>query len=196
MTNKGQHWTSKRFTDEEVSLLTEIWANSNRDTISQQLPSHPYGSILQKARKLGLRKSPEFKAQRMQPAIQAHLAKVRANPAPITLWKQLSRRIRERDNSQCQSCGRFDNLNVHHIDNDKDNNDVDNLITLCDTCHLQRHWEERGPFLKEVDFKHWVDNDFKHFCRKLDFQSIKINFLMALLALILALLAILVVKII
>ena len=45
-------------------------------------------------------------------------------------------------------------------------------------------------------FQHWVDNDFKHFCRKIDFQSVKINFLMALLAIILALLAILVVKII
>ena len=45
-------------------------------------------------------------------------------------------------------------------------------------------------------FSHWVDNDFKHFCRKIDFQNVKLNFLMALLALILALLAILVVKII
>jgi len=45
-------------------------------------------------------------------------------------------------------------------------------------------------------FQHWVDNDFKHICRRIDFQNVKINFLMALLAIILALLAILVVKII
>ena len=45
-------------------------------------------------------------------------------------------------------------------------------------------------------FQNWVDNDFKHFCRKIDFQNVKLNFLMALLALILALMAILIMKVI
>ena len=54
----------------------------------------------------------------------------------------------------------------------------------------------KKTYLTIEAFQHWVDNDFKHFCRKIDFQNVKLNFLMALLALILALMAILMVKVI
>jgi len=52
--------------------------------------------------------------------------------------------------------------------------------------------------LKELKEKvyHFIDNDFVHFKNKVSLQNMKINFLMALVALILALMAILVVKII
>ena len=50
--------------------------------------------------------------------------------------------IRVRDNRTCQECGllEIDNnkgkkLEVHHIDFDKENNNEDNLISLCKGCH-------------------------------------------------------------
>ena len=47
----------------------------------------------------------------------------------------------ERDNFTCQICmfagdGYIDRkLSVHHKDGDRKNNDMENLITLCDRCH-------------------------------------------------------------
>lgn len=52
--------------------------------------------------------------------------------------------VRERDNQTCQICGkewdgtgpRFD---VHHIDDNKNNFEIGNLITLCKSCHTKSH---------------------------------------------------------
>lgn len=63
--------------------------------------------------------------------------------------------ILERDNHSCLVCG--DNgsnskLTVHHIDGksyasgfkpNEANNSVDNLITLCNSCHHKLHWWQR-----------------------------------------------------
>jgi len=64
-----------------------------------------------------------------------------------TDWTQtLKRSIRERDNYICQLCSQYGN-DVHHIDYNKKNCDVNNLITLCIPCHRKtnhnRHyWEQ------------------------------------------------------
>ena len=55
--------------------------------------------------------------------------------------KDLKQSILDRDNNICQdpNCN-IENpkiLCIHHIDYDKNNNDIDNLITLCCLCHLK-----------------------------------------------------------
>lgn len=59
---------------------------------------------------------------------------------PIEFTPQLREEIRERDNRKCQrcyipeaECRRL--LDVHHIDGNKNNNNPENLISLCDSCH-------------------------------------------------------------
>ncbi len=58
-------------------------------------------------------------------------------------WNEkLRRSIRERDDHSCQLCGKTkeeegQNLSVHHIDEDKQNNHPDNLISLCTACHMR-----------------------------------------------------------
>ena len=56
--------------------------------------------------------------------------------------------VLERDNWQCQKCFLTaeqhlllfsKNISVHHIDGNKQNNSLDNLITLCVRCHRQLH---------------------------------------------------------
>ena len=51
--------------------------------------------------------------------------------------------ILKRDGYKCVKCGSISNLNVHHKDHSgnqkKPNNSPDNLITLCDTCHISEH---------------------------------------------------------
>lgn len=44
----------------------------------------------------------------------------------------------------CQMCGYKENilaLEVHHMDHDRDNNDLENLIVLCCNCHAIHHHE-------------------------------------------------------
>ena len=55
-------------------------------------------------------------------------------------WKAIAHRIRQRDSYTCQLCGEYrkhwgPHLHVHHIDADKTNNALTNLISLCAKCH-------------------------------------------------------------
>lgn len=56
------------------------------------------------------------------------------NSYSVDWTETLKRSIRERDNYICQICNRYGNQ-VHHIDYDKNNCEVSNLITLCVGCH-------------------------------------------------------------
>ena len=56
--------------------------------------------------------------------------------------QQLKEKVRVRDNFICQLCGipelEFNKrLCIHHIDYDKQNNNINNLISLCMNCHLK-----------------------------------------------------------
>ena len=49
----------------------------------------------------------------------------------------------------CKRCGSKNKLTVHHIDNSggekhhsRSNNKINNLITLCMSCHGKTHWEK------------------------------------------------------
>jgi 5-methylcytosine-specific restriction endonuclease McrA len=86
--------------------------------------------------------------------VKGHVARLdRAHPweggrsfEPYTLdWPQVSLTIRRRDGFKCQRCfGPSRRLHVHHIDTDKQNNDPENLITLCASCHATVHAGLRG----------------------------------------------------
>jgi len=59
-------------------------------------------------------------------------------PYPPEFSSSLRRRIRERDNNICGSCGigaSESRMEVHHIDYNKANNTEGNLITLCHRCN-------------------------------------------------------------
>jgi len=70
---------------------------------------------------------------------------------PEKFNKKLKRQIRERDNHTCQMCGAseeyckdvFDRvLEVHHLDENKQNCDKQNLISVCRSCHGKLQNEE------------------------------------------------------
>jgi 5-methylcytosine-specific restriction endonuclease McrA len=82
------------------------------------------------------------------------------NPDKIKKYRQTAKdnyifggnRIKalERDNYTCQRCGTNDDLHVHHIDGlgtttplDQRNNALENLQTLCRSCHTTVHAMER-----------------------------------------------------
>lgn len=60
-------------------------------------------------------------------------------------WKDIRKKILERDSWNCRVCRTDDNLHVHHIDYSRDNNEMENLVTLCRDCHGGIHRENYMP---------------------------------------------------
>ena len=57
----------------------------------------------------------------------------------------LKEQIRFRDKYKCQICDYYQlennkSLDIHHIDYDKQNNHINNLITLCKSCHMKTNY--------------------------------------------------------
>jgi len=57
-------------------------------------------------------------------------------------WKNIAVNIKNLAGWKCENCGQKDSdekgcrLTVHHLNMDKANNDHNNLIALCQRCHL------------------------------------------------------------
>jgi len=70
-------------------------------------------------------------------------------PYPAEFNQDLKYRIRKRDDYTCQNCNIVEeeylivygrNLDVHHIDYNKENCRKDNLITLCTSCNVRANY--------------------------------------------------------
>ena len=53
-------------------------------------------------------------------------------------WAKLRDSLKE-ERRKCQRCGATENLHVHHIDHNTRNNKLDNLVVLCQSCHISYH---------------------------------------------------------
>jgi hypothetical protein len=62
-------------------------------------------------------------------------------------WSRTYRNIAFRNHPpECKYCGysRYQGvLEVHHIDENRDNNDPSNLVIVCPTCHVEQHFLRR-----------------------------------------------------
>lgn len=79
-------------------------------------------------------------------------------------YKFLRHEIKERDNYTCQLCNkkeRSNKLNVHHIDENKSNNERYNLITLCISCHKKFHTKKSDRLLYKTQALY---NTKKQYC--------------------------------
>jgi 5-methylcytosine-specific restriction endonuclease McrA len=77
-------------------------------------------------------------------------------PYPPAFNKQLKDRVRARDNFICQRCGVPElecnqKLAIHHIDYDKKNCEIENLIALCNGCNRKVNYnrERWTEYFKE-----------------------------------------------
>jgi hypothetical protein len=76
---------------------------------------------------------------------------------PKLLYKgftnKIKQQVRERDGNRCVICSipkeeHGFNLHVHHIDYDKTNNELYNLVCVCRHCHGKIHGDEAAWYLK------------------------------------------------
>ena len=61
-------------------------------------------------------------------------------------WKEIRKEVYKRDRFTCQrnDCKNADKrvpLDVHHIDDNPNNNILSNLIALCRSCHVKTTWQ-------------------------------------------------------
>lgn len=78
--------------------------------------------------------------------------------------KRLKEKIKKRDKYQCKVCGKAITKHgyVHHIDYVKQNNNPDNLILLCNSCHSKANFHRRS----------WMDIlSFFMLCAKSEFDE-------------------------
>jgi len=70
--------------------------------------------------------------------IRAKRPRLRLDPEA---YRKLCREVLERDGWRCQSCGRMENLQVHHIQPRSRLGDdtAENLVALCAKCHQEVH---------------------------------------------------------
>ncbi len=64
--------------------------------------------------------------------------------------------------NKCESCGegKYWLLLVHHKDKDRNNNSLENLITLCYNCHAEQHLIMKDGLL-QVDWKALSTDEIK-----------------------------------
>ena len=63
-------------------------------------------------------------------------------------WEQTRRAAFERDRWRCRECGRAGRLDAHHVTSLHKGGapyDLDNLATLCRSCHIERHRRKLSP---------------------------------------------------
>lgn len=68
------------------------------------------------------------------------------------LTPEEKRVLKVRVNHRCEKCGKFfsyDNLYIHHIDHNEGNNNVSNLMVICQPCHAAIHRMEGGYILDD-----------------------------------------------
>lgn len=65
--------------------------------------------------------------------------------------------IKKRDNFVCRLCGKKELLDIHHIDYNKNNNKLNNLISLCHSCHSKTN-KNRSIWLNK--FKEVTENSY------------------------------------
>lgn len=110
--------------------------------------------------------TPEAKKNRSKASSGANNGRWRGGasfePYGLEFNGKLKAFIRKRDNYQCQECKIKENgkaHDCHHIDYCKQNNEPENLITLCNSCHSKtnskrQYWQNHFEFqmsLKEVN---------------------------------------------
>ncbi len=124
------------FSEERRRKISEA-LKGNKNGLGYKFPPEDKERRRELNRKLGL-KPPILKGSE-SPGWRGGISKL---PYSQDWTDTLKEAVRQRDNYKCQECGCpqeecIRKLHVHHIDYDKKNCSLSNLITLCEKCHIK-----------------------------------------------------------
>lgn len=82
--------------------------------------------------------------------------------------------------TKCEKCGTEEGqLDMHHIDFDENNNELDNLMCLCRSCHMKIHRPAKGCKVEGCDNKHkghgYCDKHYQRIRRHGNAHTVKWN---------------------
>lgn len=143
---KAGFWSGKKLSDATKKKLSEI--NKGKKL---SIETRKKLSIIAKSRSLPSDETREkirqtLKIKGIKPPIMfgeknpCWKGGISFEPYSIDWTRTLRQSIRERDKYTCQLCGEIQEErahSIHHIDYDKLNNNPNNLITLCISCHMK-----------------------------------------------------------
>lgn len=128
------------------------WVDHRRKKVSSLRKWHKENPMSEKTKeKLSLLNSGENNPN----YIDGSSLKKRKVTVDIRKHKKWAKSVKERDGGDCQLCGEKGE-NVHHIDYDPNNFDLDNGVCLCVSCHSKtnfnrEYWEKHFNYIKEVE---------------------------------------------
>ena len=162
-------WLRKRYLSEAKStteIASELGCTASR--VSHWLKRHGI-----EARPTGSQKGRKMSAQAKLKMSEAKRGKYQGAENPNWRGAQITAEVRERrsyiakkwrlavlarDKNICQSCGKQENLHVHHIkefkDYPKERWNINNGLTLCVYCHEKVHNRRFPDFLKPIADRH------------------------------------------
>ena len=184
MTKKKTGYKTE-WTDEEIAILREYAGKESSYEIGKRL-GRIYQSVQGKAFRMGIsldgystiitcidcgrkrKVSPYIThaVQRCKNCQTVRDKQIRAEKQPeradIRDFEGNKHLVLERDGFQCRLCGDRENLVIHHINEksyhncDVPDNSLDNLTTLCKSCHSSYHSRKRAKEnrIKEDDFNY------------------------------------------
>jgi len=127
MGTKGKHWKLKKAQKENISKGKKIFFKNNPS--KKPIPPSRKGTKLTEAHKKNI--SLKLKGKRLA--------------EKSSQWKggisqDYYRRIAfENLPNICEVCGSLNQLRVHHKNQDRKDNDLNNLIIVCKSCHNKIH---------------------------------------------------------
>jgi len=127
-------------------MMTETTRNERMSLLREQ--GYSYGRI---AKIYGISR------QRVQQLIGKYDKLQKSLTHPNGRYRKIHESIIARDR-HCVKCDSVEQLLVHHIDGNDENNDWDNLVTLCQACHLILHKPQVGYRGKQLDLQKRNEN--------------------------------------
>lgn len=157
----------KQHAERLVYARSKITEDSNRkrsEAMRGRTPSNKGKAWTSEQREthMAYRQTPEYreKIAATKRGEKSHLWRGGVTPTDPRLttwqWRELRRQVYERDKWTCRDCGvhchnkiqsrgcRGQRIQAHHIVSRRDGgkDEIDNLMTLCMSCHMKREWRD------------------------------------------------------
>lgn len=157
--NKGKKKHSEEFKKKQSEKMKKNNPMKNSETIKKHIETCRINGVYDRLSKRFKTNNPTKNPETIKKIIDANSGEKAHNwqggksfePYSPEFNKQLKEKMRKRDNYRCQQCFRHQDeltkntktglkpckLHIHHIDYNKQNNNPENLVSLCSSCHAQ-----------------------------------------------------------